>query len=159
MNWEAIGSVGEIIGALAVLVTLIYLAIQVRHTRHAQQAAAIRANRLERREYHTAVRDSPYIPIIMSKLESGDELTAEEEHRLVLHNAATWSLLYSEWIQTQLHWQGQFQTSQSTTISFVIAEPRHLEFFEQIGRQLYPKEFIDYVQGLLDENNKISHTS
>jgi hypothetical protein len=156
MNWEAIGAVGEIVGAQAVLVTLIYLAIQVRHTRRAQQAEAIRANRLERREYHTTVRDSPYMPMISTKIESGDELTAEEEHRLVHHNAATWGLLYSEWIQTQLQSRGQFQTSQSVAISFIIAQPRHLEFFEQIGRQLYPKEFTDYVQSLLNEYNEQS---
>jgi hypothetical protein len=31
VNWEAIGAVGEILGAAAVVVTLLYLAIQVRH--------------------------------------------------------------------------------------------------------------------------------
>ena len=30
MNWEAIGSLAEVIGALAVLITLAYLAVQVR---------------------------------------------------------------------------------------------------------------------------------
>ena len=30
MNWEAIGAIGEIIGALAVVITLAYLAIQIR---------------------------------------------------------------------------------------------------------------------------------
>ena len=30
MNWDAIGAVGEIIGALAVVVTLAYLAVQIR---------------------------------------------------------------------------------------------------------------------------------
>ena len=30
MNWEAIGAVGKILSALAVLVTLAYLAIQIR---------------------------------------------------------------------------------------------------------------------------------
>jgi hypothetical protein len=30
VNWEAIGAIGEIIGALAVLITLVYLSIQVR---------------------------------------------------------------------------------------------------------------------------------
>ena len=33
MNWDAIGAVGEIVGALAVLITLAYLAVQVRHSR------------------------------------------------------------------------------------------------------------------------------
>lgn len=30
MNWEAIGSVGEVIGAIAVLTSLVYLAVQIR---------------------------------------------------------------------------------------------------------------------------------
>ena len=33
MNWEALGAVGEIAGAIAVFVTLGYLAIQVKHAR------------------------------------------------------------------------------------------------------------------------------
>jgi heme/copper-type cytochrome/quinol oxidase subunit 1 len=33
MNWEAIGAIGEILGALAVILTLIYLAVQVRYTK------------------------------------------------------------------------------------------------------------------------------
>ena len=32
MNWEAIGAVGEILGAIAVVATLIYLSIQIRHS-------------------------------------------------------------------------------------------------------------------------------
>ena len=153
MNWDAIGAVGETVGACAVLVTLIYLAIQVRHTRRAQQAEAIRANRQERREYHSMFRDSPYMPSIYAKIENGENLTAEEEHRLVQHNAATWGLWYSEWIQTQLQWRGRFETSQETTFEYLFALPRSLEFFEQYGRALYPKEFVDYVQGLMDEYN------
>jgi hypothetical protein len=30
MNWEAIGAIGEIVGAVAVVATLFYLAVQVR---------------------------------------------------------------------------------------------------------------------------------
>ncbi|RLA47946.1 MAG: hypothetical protein DRR06_01045 [Gammaproteobacteria bacterium] len=33
MNWEAIGAIGEILGALAVVLTLGYVAVQIRHTR------------------------------------------------------------------------------------------------------------------------------
>ena len=40
MNWAAIGAVGEIVGAIAVVATLGYLAIQ---TRHARQAVELRA--------------------------------------------------------------------------------------------------------------------
>ena len=32
MNWEAIGAIGEVIGAAAVVITLVYLAIQIRQS-------------------------------------------------------------------------------------------------------------------------------
>ena len=35
MNWEAIGAIGEIVGAGAVVVTLGYLAVQIRHSMNA----------------------------------------------------------------------------------------------------------------------------
>ncbi len=41
MNWEAIGAVGEALGAIAVIVTLIYLAIQTRKTGKVMRATAI----------------------------------------------------------------------------------------------------------------------
>ena len=44
MNWEAIGAIGEILGALAVVATLVYLATQVRYAK----ATATDSNRLER---------------------------------------------------------------------------------------------------------------
>lgn len=38
MNWEAIGAIGEILGALAVVVTLFYLAIQIRENTRVTRA-------------------------------------------------------------------------------------------------------------------------
>ncbi|MEZ5572271.1 MAG: hypothetical protein R3E64_09620 [Halioglobus sp.] len=40
MNWEAIGAMGEIVGALAVFLTLVYLAIQIRQNTNATRAAS-----------------------------------------------------------------------------------------------------------------------
>ena len=51
MNWDAIGAVGEILGAAAVVATLVYLAIQIRHARD----AAADVNRLSRA---TGVRET-----------------------------------------------------------------------------------------------------
>lgn len=41
MNWDAIGAVGEIVGAMAVVASLIYLASQIRH----QNSIALRDSR------------------------------------------------------------------------------------------------------------------
>ena len=40
MNWEAIGAIGEIIGALAVVVSILYLSIQIRSNTRATKASA-----------------------------------------------------------------------------------------------------------------------
>ena len=42
MNWEAIGAIGEIIGAIAVFLSLIYLALQIRSNTNVEKAAALR---------------------------------------------------------------------------------------------------------------------
>ena len=39
MNWEAIGAVGEIVGAMAVVITLVYLALQTRHSAAATKSS------------------------------------------------------------------------------------------------------------------------
>ncbi len=44
MNWDAIGAIGELIGALAVVITLVFLVLQVRHNTRAMNES----NRLER---------------------------------------------------------------------------------------------------------------
>ena len=38
MDWEAIGAIGEVVGAAAVIVTLFYLAIQLRHSKEATES-------------------------------------------------------------------------------------------------------------------------
>jgi len=45
MNWEAIGAIAELLGAIGVIVSLIYLATQIRHSREQmeQNTRAMRA--------------------------------------------------------------------------------------------------------------------
>jgi hypothetical protein len=43
MNWEAIGAVGEVTGAIAVVLTLIYLALQIRQNNRSLTGATLTA--------------------------------------------------------------------------------------------------------------------
>ena len=83
MNWDAIGAVGEIVGALAVVGTLAYLAVQIRHNT-AMTRASIRQARVDwSLEWATAVANSEYLPAIYVKLLEEQELTPEEHVRWV----------------------------------------------------------------------------
>lgn len=58
MNWDAIGAVGEILGALAVVATLAYLAIQMKQNSASLRIAAILSAALRRSVQGTVQSDS-----------------------------------------------------------------------------------------------------
>ncbi len=95
MNWDAIGAVGELLGATAVLVTLAYLAVQVRQNARSleQQNKFAAAEMLQRRadalvELATMVmsEENFWIWVKISSAEgmSPDDLGPEEHARAVM---------------------------------------------------------------------------
>ena len=66
MNWEAIGAVGEILGAIAVLVTLIYLATQIKQHTLATRAVTNSAYAEAAREFNMAIANSPELARAMA---------------------------------------------------------------------------------------------
>ncbi len=91
MNWEAIGAIGEIIGAFGVIVTLIYLALQIKQNSKTIEAQMYQARSEVSANRYGQIADSPYLATIYSKLESEkdpfdlakvDDLSPEELTRL-----------------------------------------------------------------------------
>ncbi len=86
MNWEAIGTVGEVVGAIAVVVTLIYLSIQTRLSRiaaeetseHAAQQG-LNAQQEMYSEWRRTVLSNPEIADVLVKARSEEALTEKEQ--------------------------------------------------------------------------------
>ena len=163
MNWEAIGALGEIVGALAVVLTLAYLAIQVRHAKE----ATADTNRLERSK---GVRDM----MLASAADSGlrENLTKglqlSDYYNEIASNlnmssdeAASfdWAMLYWFW----LHW-GQYA---STTKESDVEELRNVisGFYRNPGvrvcwekspwaRPVLEKDFVNFVDEILAQDLK-----
>jgi len=142
---QLLGSYGEFIGSIAVLATLIYLALQTRQTGRSTTFAAVQAYRAERMAWFQSNRDSPYMPKIFVKAETGQSLDAEEEYRLRSHNSALWGSVYSQWLQHELALTGRYATKDASMISMAISTPRALEWWERKGASPYPDEFCEYV--------------
>jgi hypothetical protein len=85
MNWEAIGAVGEVVGAAAVFTSLVYLATQIRNSKRSDQinasslAAAAVDNWLGQ-----IVRDSELNDLYMRALSDFQSLSGEEKNRFAL---------------------------------------------------------------------------
>ena len=78
MNWDALGAIGEIVGAAAVVFSVIYLALQIKAS--SSQAATIAEQDLLEKFNHTLeplVTNERFAKII-SKLFAGEELKDDE---------------------------------------------------------------------------------
>ena len=79
MNWDAIGAVGEILGAIAVLITLIYLATQVRRSNELSRFNASKEVMNQFNDLnHLVTTDSSLRQLLMKE----GQLTADEREQL-----------------------------------------------------------------------------
>jgi len=147
MTIQELGSLGELISSIAVLITLLYLAVQIRQTRNATVASAMQANRTEFQSIMLANRDSLIAPIIV-KADRGDELSDEEEYRLRNHINIQWNLLYSNYVQKKIGYIEAYAPSDKLALSniFVRYSGRAARFWENQGREIYPADFVSYVE-------------
>jgi len=79
MNWDAIGAVGEILGALAVFLSLAYLAIQTRQNTQALRSAAFHQVRDSFAEVSLVMAQSPELVELLARAIRNEDLTFEEE--------------------------------------------------------------------------------
>ena len=85
MNWDAIGAVGEVLGAVAVFISLLYLALQIRNSRRTDQiiAAAQTASSVEE-WIGQIVRDGELYALYRKGLTDYDSLEPNDRGRFSL---------------------------------------------------------------------------
>jgi hypothetical protein len=93
MNWDAIGAVAELTGALGVILSLVYLAFQIRlNSKQIEQNSNFVESTLYQSvgnamlSWHTIIAQDQDVAKIWQKIRTGKELTKEER-------AQAWSLV------------------------------------------------------------------
>ena len=81
MNWEAIGSIAELLSALAVLLTLIYLSIQVRQTKRTLELSTLYESQREWTAVSRPLIEPENADVFVRGLRSFEELSAEDKVR------------------------------------------------------------------------------
>lgn len=148
MNWEAVGAVGEIVGAVAVVVTLIYLARQM-----GQNSSALRSTTAQS-AHEMAI--SIYNPIAANKdgladillrgLNDPKALSSLEMARFTAH----WQSSFFTW----QNWYYQHETGDfddgiflgfSRLFTEVLRTPGLLDYWTH-RRQFFSDEFRDFLE-------------
>jgi hypothetical protein len=99
MNWEAIGAIGEILGAATVVATLFYLARQVGHATAVARASARQAISQMNVDSWGVSLDPQILARAASKVTAHEELTPDE-----LGNYVRWILMRMRFIENA-HYQ------------------------------------------------------
>lgn len=144
MNWEALGAIGEIIGAMAVVATLAYLIIQIRQNTRGIHSAAVQANTLAFNEITRMLASNPHLAEIFDRgSDDPDALNEEEKHSFLWLVSSVMNLyqnLFDQYRQGTLPenvWQ-----KHSAEIKFMGTQPgfklfRELDsYFEDLWRHV-----------------------
>ena len=88
MNWEAIGAVGEIIGASAVVISIVYLSVQIRQNSRVSKAVAIQSWATAAALEKSAIFSDPDLAALIVSASIADE-DSDLKNKLRVHTYFT----------------------------------------------------------------------
>lgn len=150
MNWNAIGAIGELIGAVAVIATLIYLAQQIKDSARAARSAAVAdATHTIQALYQELGTSSQSSELFLKGLTGYDSMSPSEQFQWLM-------LMHSWFIGFQrsffLSQEGTLNVSLRDSIGTAIVAVNHMPGTKQYWRQrrsFFQVEFVDWVEDLL----------
>ena len=155
MNWDAIGAIGEIIGALAVFISLGYLAVQIH-----QNTKAVRASALDSSiNVIIGVRSTMYdnaelASIYLRGLQKPEDLDEEERlrFRLLIQN-----ILWAIWnVYVQTESSGLSSSTWATQLPLldrIVNTPGGVWFWSKYQIE-FDETFRDEVENVMKSSNE-----
>jgi hypothetical protein len=156
MNWDAIGAIAELLGAVAVLATLVYLARQIRQNRASVESASaetVLSNITA--AFQNAATSSELARIIFTGQENIKTLTDEERGQFVF-----WFYGYFRILEQAYHhylagnfsesiWAGHTRHTQSLVNSSGVKQ------YWEMRREVFSPEFRTYIDELANEETSV----
>ena len=102
LNWDAIGAIGEIVGAVAVVVTLIYLSLQLRHYNKGLRSATFHTTMREFNQINISQLDPALAGLVDKGLADLDSLTELEKYQfgwIMRVYVNIWENMYQQYLE------------------------------------------------------------
>lgn len=151
MNWEAIGAIGETVGAIATVATLVYLALQIRSNSRLLRSQNLHAASAQTHQLLDVQRDPDTIQAVIRSQE-GVDLTFEDQAILesyVMTAFANYLDVY------QHHKEGlspqPWDLTRKRIADFFEAIPWSRLWWEEYGCKRYEPDFVSEVDAALNE--------
>lgn len=148
INWDAIGAIGEGVGAAGVVITLLYLARQIRAQNQESRLAAMHDVFLGFRETALPFGSNEMVEVFFRCNSNIDKADDKDMFRLIV---ATHGILRVWEEAYYLHADGRLAdriwNSVDQTYSHLMSAPAMAHVWKARGR-FYPEEFRNYVDNL-----------
>jgi hypothetical protein len=157
INWDALGAIGELIGAVAVVATLLYLAIQIRQNNASQRIATKQEMTRQFADFIDMLVLHPGICAIHDRGLAGEELSATDKpifSRLMAKAAWQCSTMHLQYVVQNMH-AGDWQESRSL-IAYYCSTPGFQTFWQSRNRAHGP-EFLQYIDAEIQRSNASSN--
>ncbi len=143
MNWDAIGAVAELLGAVAVFTSLVYLAVQTRQNTKALRSAAFHQVRDSFSEVSLAMSQDPELLSLVARSLRGEEISEAEQIQLYFLYTTMTRRGESAFFQSN---EGTLQSESwvgiRATLLGLLANPRGIEWLESASDR-YTREYIE----------------
>ncbi len=153
VNWEAVGAVGEVLGASVVIITLFYLAIQIRHSnRSNRMIAAARIAEVSNDFMKQLVQDPDLYQLYRNGMSEYEPLQQPDRGRFDVLILQFLRSVESTWIQLRLgvvevdQWHGLRNATR-----FIVGSPGGRAAYAR-NRQFLSPEFVAAVDAILEQD-------
>lgn len=152
MNWEALGTIGEIVGSAAVVISLIYVSVQIRQANKQSEIAALRHTWDALNQFCDRLSESQETASTvnrgrtsLSSLSEDEALIFEHIHIRLLNTLESWYLQV-----TKTSKEGPYRQQQIDNIGGIVAgyidHPGTRELWEQL------RAYFPTISQIVDDN-------
>ncbi len=155
MNWEAIGALGEAIGAVGVIASLLYLAMQVRASTRASAVESKLASTRFYTDFLGSLIQSPELnELYLRGRKDLGSLTSPEYHRfsnLSFQAFAFFSAGYFQFSRGTLSEPDWYENR--AVIQFWLRGAGCRDWWEKAGRHMFGEEFVAFIESEMPRND------
>jgi hypothetical protein len=154
VNWDAIGALAELLGAVGVIASLVYLANQIRQNSQSVRAESVRQLLGQSSQMFMSATTSVEVVAAQVKARAGDDLGEEDSTRLMLLTMAILGNYENGFYQYRSgSLPEEIHASFRRRLSEQLRIPWFRETWDQFGDR-FTTEFRSYVSELRDEASK-----
>ena len=153
MTWDAVGAIGEIVGAAAVVATLVYLAVQVRHNTNALTSSTFQGISSALAQNMEVLSTTPGVPALFLKAQDGlQALDPEERAQFSFLCLMAQRRIESVFVQESLGAvPPNLAEGFKRSVLSAFNNGGYREWWET-GKQAFSTEYVDWVDRELEKN-------